>query len=277
MSTVIQSNAGRLVVAGQDLAGMTTGMISMGPESEVETSPLPGRGGVATTPYVAHSLVFAGRSGPSNDPALRAAIGTRQNVAFDAVAGDGERLSGSAIPTSVTLALDPTLDVARWTARWAFDGDLATAAAPPDDRPDAGAAVAYPAVGTGIVWTPTAGDAIDLGALWHRTLTLRMTQRVERVRLPPAAGTLTSAVTADPAADPAHQVSLIVRYSAALDALRTARTGVIAVTRPAPAPWAYTIPAVCTGVAAAYERGRAAGVRLQFALLADGVATSEAP
>ena len=276
MSTVVQSGAGRLIVDGADVAGATTGMISMGLQSDTETSPMPGRGGVATTPYVAHGLAFSGRSGPTNDPALRAAIGNRQNVSFEAVAGEGDRLSGSALATSIALTLDPTTNVARWAASWAIDGDLASAAAPDDNRPAAGPAIAHHAVGTAIVWSPSAGDDVDLAALWHRTLTLRMTQRIERLRLPPPAGTLTSAVTADPAADPAYRVDLVVRYAAALEALRNARDGTITITRPAPAGWAYAIDVVCTGVAPNYERGRAAGVRLQFALRADGAAISAA-
>ena len=274
MSTVIQSGAGRLIVAGTDVAGATTGMVSMGPESEAETAPMQGRGGVATTPYIAYGLAFAGRSGPTNDPALRAAIGTRQALSFEGVAGVGDRLSGSAIPVSVALTLDPATDVARWAARWAFDGAPASAAAPADNRPAAGAAIAYPAVGTAITWSPDTGADVDVGALWHRTLTLQMGQRVERVRVPPAAGVDTVAVTADPAADPAFQVSLIARYSADLDALRMNRTGTLVITRPAPPSWVYTIPAVCTAVAAVYERGRAAGGRLRFVSLADGVPTS---
>ena len=273
MSTVVQSGAGRLIVAGTDVAGATTGMVSMGPESETETAPMQGRGGVATTPYIAYGLAFTGRSGPTNAPALRAAIGTRQALSFEGEAGQGDRLSGSAIPVSVGLALDPATDIARWTARWAFDGAPASAAAPADNRPAAGAAVAYAAVGTTITWTPDTGAAVDLAALWHRTLTLQLAQRIERVRIPPAAGVETSAVTADPAADPAYGAALIVRYSDALEALRINRTGSLVIARPAPASWVYTIPAVCTAVRAAYERGRAAGVSLRFVSLADGIPT----
>lgn len=274
MSTVIQSGAGRLIVDGADVAGATTGMESMGVESETETAPMPGRGGVATTPYIAYGLVFAGRSGPTNDPALRAAIGTRQDLSFEGVAGVGDRLSGMAIPEAVALTLDPATDIARWAVRWAFDGAPAAAAAPADTRPPAGPAVAYPAVGTAITWTPDTGAAVDLGALWHRTLSLQIGQRLERVRIPPAPGVDTSAVTADPAADPAYSANLVVRYSANLAPLRINRTGVLTITRPAPASWAYTIPSVCIGAAAVYERGRAAGMRLRFALLADGTPTS---
>ena len=276
MSTVIQSGDGRLIVDGTDLAGATTGMATMGVESETETAPMPGRGGVATTPYIAYSLAFAGRSGPTNDPALQAAIGTRQTLSFEGQAGIGDRLSGSAIPAAIALTLDPATDTARWAARWAFDGAPTAAAAPADTRPPDGPAIAYPAVGTAITWTPDTGAAIDLGALWHRTLSLQLSQQLERVKIPPAAGADTSAVTADPSADPSYNATLIVRYSADLAPLRINRTGTLTITRPAPANWVYTIPSVCTGAAAAYERGRAAGMRLRFNLLADQTPTSVA-
>ena len=278
MSNVPQGRKARYLLGNPltDISGYGAGLDRITRSLRYEAQRLNGqRSYVASqlTPWRDYSHNFACASNTIHDPLLQAALGNAIAWAYEPIAGSGDRISGAAtiIPT---LALDPITNRCNWTVRMESDGDIASAAAPNDDRTP-GVTQAHKAVPTTITYTPAGEAALNLRPLWASTLTIQGLSPTDRHRIVPTAPATTAGLTSDSQAI-GYQPALGLRYDAAIfDAIEAGPEGVLQIGRPEP-DWQYVLPVVLTSIQEEAPSQGAISLRLQFEPSSSGPPVAQA-